>query len=94
MKKMMNKEFVKTGVFAFVVAVVLLFVVFEIKKFKAEEDVEEVKNRVLSVDPDLINRISYRGYTLIRDRDAEVWRSVSPVTDYMNFMHNVHYSDE
>jgi hypothetical protein len=85
MKKIINKDFIKTGFFALFVSIFLLVVVFEIKKFKSEDDVKEVKDRVLNLDPDLINRISFKGFTLIRDRDAGVWRAVSPVTDYMNF---------
>lgn len=85
MNTRLNKDFIKTAVFALLVSLVLLFVVFEIKKFQGEEEIKEVKNRVLAVDPEAINKIIFKNYTVIRNRDAGLWRAVSPVTDYLNF---------
>jgi|GEM_PF-3312507 len=85
MKRLLGKDFLKTAFFALFVSVVLLFVVFEIKKFQGEEEVKEVKNRVLNLNFDHVNKIKVSGYIFIRDRDLKVWRAVSPVTDYLNF---------
>jgi len=85
MFKMTNKDFLKTGFFALIVATVLLLVVFEIQKFKAEEDVREVKDRVLPIEPEAVNKVSFKSHVLIRDFDDGVWLLVDPVSDYLNF---------
>ena len=81
----MNKDFIKTGFFALFVSIVLLVAVFELKKFKGEEDVKEIKDRVVKVDPAKVNKIESAGFVLIRDRTKSTWRSILPLNDYMNF---------
>jgi len=85
MAKILKKDFVKTGVFALIVSIVLLLAVFEIKKFQDEEELVEIKDRVVRVAPSTVNRIQVQGHTLIRDVEQGVWRTVSPINDYLNF---------
>ena len=82
----MNKDFIKTGVFAFFVSIVLLAAVFELKKFKEEEDTKEVKDRVVKVDDsDQVLKVEMGSFVFLKDPLKSTWRSVKPVADYMNF---------
>lgn len=81
----MKKDFIKTSIFAFIVSIVVVFAVLEIKKFQGEEDVKEIENRVVAIGSDEVSKIKYKDYILERDGKKFTWKITSPYTDYLNY---------
>ncbi|MGH1469164.1 MAG: hypothetical protein ACRBBP_09835 [Bdellovibrionales bacterium] len=82
---LMKKDFLKTGIFALVVSVVVVFAILEVKKFQGEEEAKEAENRVVDFGSIEIKRLKFNEYILERDGKKFTWKLVSPYTDYLNY---------
>lgn len=81
----MNKDFLKTALFAFFVAMVFVFVLFEIKDFKSEEDIKEEKARLVYMDLSDVEEVTFK--SSLFKKEGLVWKMFKPFSDLVDAKH-------
>lgn len=78
---MIKKDLIKTVIFSIVVSAIVLTAFFELKEFKEEDDIKEVKDRVLRLNTEDVSTVKLSPEGIALTKSGENWKLTSPVDD-------------